>query len=383
MAERRIPFNRPFITGDEFGYIREAIANLHLSGNGPFGRRCSAWLEERTGTPRVLMTHSCTAALEMTALLTRVRPGDEVIMPSFTFVTTATAFALPGAVPVFVDIRPDTLNLDERLVEAAITPATRAIVAVHYAGVGCEMDALRAIADRHSLLLIEDAAQALGGAYRGRPLGAIGDLGTLSFHETKNVTSGEGGALLVNDRELAPAAEIIQEKGTNRSAFFRGQVDKYTWVDIGSSYVLSDVAAAFLWAQLEHMDEITAQRRAVWSAYHERFEELERRELARRPIVPAHCEHNAHLYYLLLRDEPARARLIEVLGERGIASVFHYVPLHSSPAGSRLGRAAGPLPHTDDASERLLRLPLWAGMGEAEIDAVVDGVHEALAVPAP
>jgi dTDP-4-amino-4,6-dideoxygalactose transaminase len=382
MAERRIPFNRPFITGDEFGYISEAISNLHLSGNGPFGRRCGTWLEQRTGTARALMTHSCTAALEMTALLTRVRPGDEVIMPSFTFVTTATAFALSGAVPVFVDIRPDTLNLDERLVEEAITPATRAIVPVHYAGVACEMDALREIADRHSLLLIEDAAQALGGTYHGRPLGAIGDLGALSFHETKNVTSGEGGALLVNDPELAAAAEIIQEKGTNRSQFFRGQVDKYTWVDLGSSYVLSDIAAAFLWAQLEHMDEITAQRRAVWSAYHERFEELERRELVRRPVVPAHCEHNAHLYYLLLRDEPERARLIHLLGERGIASVFHYVPLHSSPAGSRLGRAAGPLRHTDDASERLLRLPLWAGMGEPEIDAVTSSVYDALAVRA-
>jgi dTDP-4-amino-4,6-dideoxygalactose transaminase len=382
MTDWRIPFNRPFITGDEFGYIREAIANLHLSGNGPFGRRCAGWLEERTGTPRALMTHSCTAALEMTALLARVRPGDEVIMPSFTFVTTATAFALSGATPVFVDIRPDTLNLDERLVEEAITPATRAIVAVHYAGVGCEMDALREIADRHELLLVEDAAQALGATYRGRPLGTLGDLGALSFHETKNVTSGEGGALLVNDPELAAAAEVIQEKGTNRSAFFRGQVDKYTWVDMGSSYVLSDIAAAFLWAQLEHMDEITAQRRAVWSAYHERFEELEQRDVARRPVVPAHCEHNAHLYYLLLRDEAERTRLMGLLGERGIASVFHYVPLHSSPAGSRIGRAAGPLVHTDDASDRLLRLPLWAGMGEAEIEAVTSSVYDALVVRA-
>ena len=367
-------FNRPHVTGRELEYIQQAIDNAHLSGNGAFARRCQEWLEQRTSTARSLLTQSCTAALEMSALLTEVGPGDEVIMPSFTFVSTANAFALRGAVPVFVDIRPDTLNLDERLLEAAITPRTRVVVPVHYAGVGCEMDTIMDIARSHRLAVVEDAAQGIMARYRGRPLGAIGELGALSFHETKNLQCGEGGALLVNDPRLADRADTLQEKGTNRRQFFRGQVDKYSWVDLGSSFLPSEISAAFLWAQLEEAEAIQARRHAIWSAYHEGLAELEARELLRRPVVPADRQHNAHLYYVLLPDLEARTRTIRDLKEAGVNAVFHYVPLHSAKAGTRFGRAAGALGVTEDISDRLIRLPLWPDLTSGNIDHVIDAV---------
>ena len=359
MSQTAIPFNKPYMTGRELDFIAEAHRNGHLSGDGPFTRRCHAWLETATGARKALLTHSCTAALEMAALLLDLEPGDEVIMPSFTFVSTANAFVLRGAVPVFVDIRADTLNIDERLIEAAITPRTRAICVVHYAGVGCEMDAIGAIAARHGIAVVEDAAQGILATYRGRPLGAIGALGALSFHETKNVISGEGGALLVNDARFVERAEIIREKGTNRAQFFRGQVDKYTWVDVGSSYLPSEIIAAFLAAQIEDADAITARRLALWNRYHEAFAPLEAAGRMRRPIVPAHCSHNAHMYYVLLDDLDARTRFIASLKSNDIHPVFHYVPLHSAPAGRKYGRAFGNLAVTDETSDRLVRLPLW------------------------
>jgi dTDP-4-amino-4,6-dideoxygalactose transaminase len=331
---------------------------------------CSRWLEQRTGAHKALLTHSCTAALDMAAILAGIGPGDEVIMPSYTFVSTANAFVLRGGVPVFVDIRPDTLNIDEALVQEAITPRTRAIVPVHYAGVGCEMQPLLELARSHDLLVIEDAAQGLLTTQHGRPLGAIGQLGALSFHETKNVISGEGGALLVNDPRLLERAEIVREKGTDRSRFFRGEVDKYTWVDIGSSYLPGEIIAAFLWAQLEEADSITARRIELWNRYHERLEPCERAGRIRRPVVPAGCRHNAHMYYVLLPSPEQRTRLIDRLRRRGIGAVFHYVPLHSSPAGRRYARTAGSMAHTDDLSARLLRLPLWLGMDPGVPDTV-------------
>lgn len=378
-----IPFNRPYIVGPELEYVRESINNLHVSGAGPFSARCAEWLEGRTGCRRALLTPSCTAALEMAVLLSDVEVGDEVIMPSFTFVSSANAVVLRGGVPVFVDVREDTLNLDERLLEEAITPRTRAIYPTHYAGVGCEMDAILELAGAKKLLVLEDAAQGILASYRGRPLGSIGDAGALSFHETKNVMCGEGGALLVNDDSWVERAEIIHEKGTNRRMFFRGQVDKYSWVDVGSSYPLSDVNAAFLWAQLEAADRINSERFETWNGYQEAFAPLEAAELVRRPIVPAHCEHNAHLYYLLLGDGIDREAFIERLDADGVQAVFHYVPLHTSTAGSRFGRAAGSLPVTDRVGERLVRLPLWTGMTAEERTRVVESVHAAVAdVPA-
>lgn len=373
-----IPFNRPHATGRELDYIREAIERAHLASGGAFSRRCEAWLEARVGCRKALLTHSCTAALEMTALLAGIGPGDEVIMPSYTFVSTANAFVLRGAVPVFVDIRRDTLNLDETAVEAAITPRTRAIVPVHYAGVACEMDELLAVARERKLLVVEDAAQGLGSTYKGRPLGSIGDLGATSFHETKNLISGEGGALLVNDEGYAGRAEIVREKGTDRSRFFRGEVDKYTWVDLGSSYAASELTAAFLWAQLEGAEMIGGRRMAVWQRYFESFAELERREVVRRPIIPAHCQHNAHMFYVLVHDLGVRTRLLQALSQNGINAVFHYVPLHSSSAGVRFGRAHGSMANTDALSERLVRLPLWVGMEPSDVDRVVSIVDRAL-----
>ncbi|MEJ7813229.1 MAG: dTDP-4-amino-4,6-dideoxygalactose transaminase [Gemmatimonadaceae bacterium] len=372
-----IPFNRPAVVGQELDNIRQAIAAGHLSGDGAFTRRCNAWLEARTGAAKALLTHSCTAALEMAALLAEAGPGDEVIMPSFTFVSTANAFVLRGATPVFVEVRPDTLNLDETQVEAAVTERTRAIVPVHYAGVACEMDALMEIAARRGLLVIEDAAQALLATYKGRPLGTIGDLGALSFHETKNIISGEGGALLARDRDFIGRAEIIREKGTNRSSFFRGEVDKYTWVDVGSSYLPSEIIAAFLHAQLEQADALIARRLAIWERYHEAFADLEVEGLVRRPIIPAHCAHNGHLYYLLLPNLEARQRVLAELKALGIGAIFHYVPLDSSPAGRRYGRAAGPLPVTHDIADRLVRLPLWVGV-EDRVDAVIDAARSSI-----
>jgi dTDP-4-amino-4,6-dideoxygalactose transaminase len=373
-----IPFNRPYTTGREEHYIREAIGNAHLSGNGVFAKRCAAWLEETSGAARVLLTPSCTSALEMAVLLAEIGPGDEVVMPSFTFVSTANAVALRGGVPVFVDVRPDTLNLDETRVEAAIGARTVAIFPVHYAGVGCDMDAICEIADGRGLMVIEDAAQGALATYQGRALGALGRLGAISFHETKNVQCGEGGALFVNDAELVARAELVYEKGTDRTGFFRGEVDKYTWVDIGSSYPLSEINAAFLWAQLEAADSITEHRLRIWGRYHEAFAELESRERVRRPIVPAECVHNAHMYYLLLPEGSSRDAFIQSLGRADINAVFHYVPLHLSAMGRKLGRAATGLPMTESVAERLVRLPLWAGMSDAEVDRVVVAATEAI-----
>lgn len=372
-----IPFNRPHLTGREFAYIQEAVQAGQLAGNGRFTRRCQQWLEARLDAPRALLTHSCTAALEMAALLLDLQPGDEVIMPSFTFVSTANAFVLRGAIPVFVDIRPDTLNLDERLIEAAITPRTRAIVPVHYAGVACDMDAILDVARRHGLAVVEDAAQGLQATYGKRPLGGIGQLAAISFHETKNVISGEGGALVVNDARFAERAEILWEKGTDRSKFFRGQVDKYTWVDVGSSFLPGELTAAFLWAQLEHAADITAARLAVWRRYYDAAAGLETFGVT-RPTVPEECGHNAHLFYLLLPDALSRADVLADLNRRGVNAIFHYVPLHSAPAGRRLARTAGPLPVTERVSARLIRLPLWAGLEPAQADDVMAHVATAI-----
>ena len=368
-----IPFNKPFLAGKELDYIRQAHANWHLSGDGPFTKKCHHWLEGVIGCRKALLTHSCTGALEMAALLLDLKPGDEVIMPSYTFVSTANAFVLRGAVPVFVDIRPDTLNLDETRVEAAITPKTRAIVAVHYAGVSCEMDLLLAIARRHNLWVVEDSAQGIGSKYKGKPLGNLGQLGALSFHETKNIISGEGGALLVNEERFGERAEIIREKGTNRIKFQKGMVDKYTWVDIGSSYLPSELIAAFLWAQLEDFDSIMKRRMGLWQAYHKAFEGAEKKGLLRRPVIPEDCGHNAHMYHILLPVAENRKSFLEALNQAGINAVFHYVPLHSSPAGRKYGRAPGPLPVTDELSARIVRLPLWVGM-EQEQTAVIEKV---------
>ncbi len=360
------------MTGKEFEYITEANHGHMLAGDGPFTKKCNQWLQQATATERALLTHSCTAALEMSALLLDIAPGDEVIMPSFTFVSTANAFVLRGAVPVFVDIREDTLNLDEKLVEAAITRRTRAIVPVHYAGVACEMDTLLAIAKRHGLKVVEDAAQGVMAQYKGRALGSLGDLGALSFHETKNVISGEGGALLVNDPGLIHRAEIIREKGTDRTRFLRGEVDKYTWQEVGSSFLPGDLVAAFLWAQLQEAQAITDRRLALWSRYHAALEGLEQQGLLRRPIVPQDCLHNAHMYYVLLASHVDRQHVLQELKRNGVGAVFHYVPLHSAPAGLRYGRVHGELPLTNQQSARLVRLPLWVGLDEVLQDRVVD-----------
>ena len=372
MKDKCIPFNWPHMTGKELYYIAESHFNGRLAGDGPFTSRCHEWLEHRTGSNKALLTHSCTAALEAAALLLDIKPGDEIIMPSYTFVSTANAFVLRGGVPVFVDIREDTLNLDEHLIEAAITPRTRGIVPVHYAGVACEMDTIMSIAQHHNLKVVEDAAQGVMASYKGHALGSIGDLGAYSFHETKNVISGEGGALLVNDPKLALRAEIIREKGTDRSQFFRGEVDKYTWQDMGSSFLPGELIAAFLWAQLEEADRITQERLASWQRYHEALEVLESSGVLRRPIVPANCEHNGHMYYVILAPEIDRQKVLDEFKRNDIWSVFHYVPLHSSPAGQRYGRAHGKLDVTDNQSRQLLRLPLWVGLTEAQQVKVVD-----------
>ncbi len=373
-----IPFNKPHLGGKELWYIAQAHANGQLAGDGHFTKQCQVWLEQRTGCHKALLTHSCTAALEMAAILADIQPGDEVIMPSYTFVSTANAFVLRGGVPVFVDIRPDTLNLDETKIEAAITPRTRAIVPVHYAGVACEMDAIMDIAERHGLLVIEDAAQAIMSTYRGQPLGAIGHLGCLSFHETKNIIAGEGGALLIGDPALIARAEIIREKGTNRSQFFRGQVDKYTWVDIGSSYLPGELIAAFLWAQMEEADDITARRLAIWDRYHDALKPLEGAGRVRRPVIPDGCQHNAHLYYLLLRDLADRTAFIAAMKQADIHCVFHYVPLHAAPQGQHAARTHGELPVTTDLADRLVRLPLWLGLEEQQ-PGVIDQIMGVLA----
>jgi dTDP-4-amino-4,6-dideoxygalactose transaminase len=368
----KIPFNKPYMTGKELWNISQAHASGHLAGDGTFTKKCNAWLEQRIGCQKALLTHSCTAALEIAAILADLRPGDDVIMPSYTFVSTANAFVLRGATPVFVDIRPDTLNIDETKIEAAVTERTKAIVPVHYAGVSCEMDTIMDIARRHNLLVIEDAAQGIMSTYKGRPLGGIGHMAALSFHETKNIIAGEGGALLINDRRFIERAEIIREKGTNRSQFFRGQVDKYTWVDVGSSYLPGEIVAAFLWAQMEEADAINRRRMDIWANYHQWFASLEKSEKLRRPTVPRECTHNAHMYYVLLPDLAMRSRVIERLKARGIQTVFHYIPLHSSPIGMELGRTVGDMHHTDHTGERLLRLPLWLGLEDQLADVIAE-----------
>jgi len=372
-----IPFNRPLLLGSELENIRVAHSNGQLAGNGAFTKRCERWIVEQVGVAGALLTHSCTAGLEMAALLADIREGDEVIMPSYTFVSTANAFVLRGAVPVFVDIRPDTLNIDERLVETAISERTKAIVVVHYAGVPCDMDLINKIAKKHRLLVIEDAAQALLSTYRGRSAGALGDMAAFSFHETKNIISGEGGAILLSTRELFERAEIIREKGTDRSRFFRGAVDKYTWIDVGSSFLPGEIIAAFLSAQFDQAAEITRRRLSIWRRYHDAFENLESAGRIARPVVPPYCEHNGHLYFLILDDAEDRQRFISRMNDAGVKCVFHYVPLHSSPAGLRFGRACGSLKVTADLSERIVRLPLWIGI-ESEQNRVIDSVVRSL-----
>lgn len=358
------------MTGKEMFYITEAHQNGTLAGDGPFTKRCHQWIESHTGCSKALLTHSCTAALEMAALLLDIQAGDEIIMPSYTFVSTANAFVLRGGVPVFVDIRKDTLNIDETLIESAITQKTKAIVAVHYAGVSCEMDTIMEIARRHNLKVVEDAAQGVMATYKGRALGSIGDIGAYSFHETKNVISGEGGAILVNEPQLAQRAEIIREKGTDRSRFFRGEVDKYTWQDIGSSFLPGELIAAFLWAQLEDAERITKQRKVLWERYHTLLEPLESAGLLRRPTLPAECSHNAHMYYVILSHSVDRQAVLQEFKSNGIGAIFHYIPLHSSPAGVRYGRASGKLDVTDSVSERLVRLPLWIGLEHEQQEVV-------------
>ena len=367
-----IPFNRPLPAGNETRYLLEAIESGHLSGDGPFTKRCNGWLEREIGCRQALLTHSCTAAMEMAAMLFELGPDDEVIMPSFTFVSTANAVVLRGAVPVFVDIRPDTLNIDEHLIEAAITKKTKAIFVVHYAGVGCAMDEIMEIAERHGLFVLEDAAQGIAAQYKDRPLGSIGHLAAVSFHETKNLVSGEGGALLINDERFIDRAHILREKGTNRTKFLQGRVDKYTWVDVGSSYLPSELNAAFLLAQFEKVDEIQAKRHRVWAHYHREFADLERAGALVRPRVPQICAGNAHIYYVILPTVDLRGELLRRTKAAGIGAVFHYVPLHNAPAGLRYARQHGALPMTEDLSARLVRLPLWAGLSDDAVSTVVD-----------
>ncbi|WP_437611525.1 dTDP-4-amino-4,6-dideoxygalactose transaminase [Erwinia sp. V71] len=370
-----IPFNAPPVVGTEIEYMQSAMASGKLCGDGGFTRRCQQWMEQQFGSKKVLLTPSCTASLEMAALLIDIRPGDEVIMPSYTFVSTANAFVLRGATVVFVDVRPDTMNIDEALIEAAITERTRAIVPVHYAGVACEMDTIMALAKKHNLYVVEDAAQGVMSTYKGKALGTIGHIGCFSFHETKNYTAGgEGGATLINDASLVERAEIIREKGTNRSQFFRGQVDKYTWHDIGSSYLMADLQAAYLWAQLEAAQRINDQRLRLWQRYYAALQPVAARGRITLPSIPVHCQHNAHMFYIKLRDNDDRQKLIDWLKEAEILAVFHYIPLHSAPAGGQFGRF-----HSDDRfttveSERLLRLPLFYNLSDNNQNTVISSL---------
>lgn len=372
----RIPFNKPPFVGSEFDYVRTAVESGRICGDGRFNQKCHAWLKDHTGTAKALLTTSCTHALEMAALLCDIKPGDEVIMPSFTFVSTADAFAMRGAKCVFVDIRPDTMNIDEKLIEAAITPNTRAIVPVHYAGVACEMDEINDIARRHDLFVVEDAAQGMMATYKGRSLGALGNFGCYSFHETKNYSMGEGGALLIRDPKFADRAEIIREKGTNRCQFHRGEVDKYTWVELGSSYLPSELNAAYLYAELEQAGKIFDDRMASWNAYRERLAGLEQRGLIELPKVPEHCRHNAHMFYIKMPDLEGRTKMIAHLVKNEILAVFHYVPLHNAPAGKRFGVFRGEDKFTTAESNRLLRLPMFYGLNRNDLDFVCDKVCE-------
>ena len=367
-----IPFNKPYFTGKEIENILLAKEYGQLAGDGIFTQRCSNWIEESTGCYKALLTHSCTAALEMAAILIETKPGDEIIMPSYTFVSTANAFVLRGGIPVFVDIRSDTLNIDETLIESAITSKTKAIVPVHYAGVACDMDTIMDIADRHNLIVIEDAAQGVNASYKGKILGSIGHLGCYSFHETKNIISGEGGALLINDSSFANRAEIIREKGTNRSLFFRGQVDKYTWVDIGSSYLPGELIAAFLLAQMLKAKDITQKRIDIWNKYHASFQNSDMIDNIGLPTVPSNCAHNAHMYYLLLPNLNKRASFIGYMKERNINCVFHYVPLHTSPQGKKVGVCSGRLDVSSDIANRIVRLPIWVGLSAQEQNRIVE-----------
>lgn len=371
----KIPFNKPFIVGREIEYIIQAVKeHSHLSGNGPFTKRCQSWLEKHLKCTKALLTHSCTGALEMSAILCNITYGDEVIMPSFTFVSTANAFVLHGAVPVFVDIRPDTLNIDETLIEDTITPRTRAIVPVHYAGIGCAMDKILDIAERHNLFVVEDAALGLLSTYKDRLLGTLGHLGCISFHETKNIISGEGGALLINDEQFVERAEIIWGKGTDRNRFLRGEVDKYTWIDIGSSFIPGELMAAFLWAQLEQADVIVESRRRLFNNYYTQLKPLHDKGVIRLPVIDRHNNSNGHIFYIITGSSEERTRLIKHLAQDGIKAVFHYIPLHSSSAGKKYGRANGKLPVTEDISSRLLRLPIYNEMRDEDISRVAEKV---------
>lgn len=370
-----IPFNKPYLTGNEQEYIAMALKSGQLSGDGDFTQKCHLWLENYAGCEKALLTHSCTAALEMAAILADINPGDEVIMPSYTFVSTANAFVLRGGIPVFVDIQKDTLNIDPNLIEAAITPKTRAIVVVHYAGVACEMDAIMEISERHNLIVIEDAAQALMSEYKNKKLGSIGHLATYSFHDTKNIISGEGGALIINDPKFIDRAEIIREKGTNRKQFMHGRIDKYNWVDLGSSFLPSEVTAAFLCAQLEQAQDITDKRLKIWNQYFEKLTGLTKRHGMALPSVPKHCQHNAHMFYVLLPSNKQRQDFIAHLTKEDIRSVFHYIPLHSSPYGKNHSNTHSELNTTKQTSDRIARLPLWIGI-EQEQDLVINAVLE-------
>ena len=371
-----IRFNVPPFTGKEMDYIKQAVENQKICGDGEFTKKCNEWIENKTGTAKALLTTSCTHATEMAAILSNIKPGDEVIMPSYTFVSTADAFVLRGAKAVFVDVRPDTMNIDENLIEDAITEKTRAIVPVHYAGVSCEMDKIMEISKNHNLMVIEDAAQGIMSEYKGKALGTFGDYGCFSFHETKNFSMGEGGALLIRDAENIEHAEIVREKGTNRAKFFRGQIDKYTWVDAGSSYLPSELNAAYLYAQLELANEITEDRMRTWNMYFDAFEELENKERIERPFVPTDCKHNAHMFYLKCKDLEERSALIKFLGDNGILAVFHYIPLHGAPAGKQFGRFNGEDIYTTKESERLVRLPLYYGLKEEETEYIIGKVKE-------
>ena len=366
-----IPFNKPFVSGKEYAYIRQAIRKGHIAGNGFFTKKCEGWLEDNLGCVKALLTHSCTAALEMAAIILDVQAGDEVIMPSFTFVSTANAFALRGAKIVFVDIRPDTMNIDENKIEAAITPRTKAIVPVHYAGVGCEMDVIMAIAKKHKLCVVEDAAQGVMAKYKNKYLGSIGHIGCYSFHETKNYTCGEGGAIVLNDKKFIARAEIIREKGTDRSRFIRGQVDKYTWVDIGSSYIPAELNAAFLFAQFETAEKISRKRMGLWDLYYDGLKVLEDKGLINLPRTPSGCEHSAHMFYIKVKDIKTRGMLIECLKKTGVLSVFHYIPLHSSKAGKRYGRFLGKDIWTTRESKRILRLPMFYDLTNRDVHSIV------------
>ncbi len=370
-----IPFNHPPVLGTELAYVEQAMQNRKLSGDGPFTRQCSAWVEARTGCTKALLTTSCTHALELAAMLIRIQPGDEVILPSYTFPSTAAAFALRGAQLVFVDIRPDTMNLDEQQIESAITPRTKAIIPVHYAGVSCEMDTILQIAKQHHLFVVEDAAQAVNASYHGQALGSIGDIGCFSFHESKNFSMGEGGAILLKEQAMLSRAEILREKGTDRSRFFRGETDRYTWLDTGSSYLPSELNAAYLYAQLQQADAITENRIRSWNQYNEGLQSLRDRGKLELPTVPDGCVHNAHMYYIKLQDETQRTRLMAYLKERGIMSVFHYIPLHSSKAGKRYGRFHGTDRYTTRESRRLLRLPLYYGLSDKDCAHVLQAIE--------